>query len=155
MIFWDCIAVTNEFFVTISRQYRSILRDCQEQLDSNDDTNEDKDNAAAHSELLYKLELIWNLVEILVIERPTSTKLASAYLYCLNLNSFSDGIVLPQLIQWVSLHFPQADEKARNVLTDLPEQPESHPDFWDALLLFLFQGKTKKNLNFSSSNLLV
>ena len=73
MIFWDFIAVTNEFFVTISRQYRSILRDCQEQLDSDDDTNEDKDNAAAHSELLYKLELIWNLVEILVIERPTST----------------------------------------------------------------------------------
>ena len=118
-----------------SKQYRSILRDCQETLDRwngnpqiDDDT---KQTYVQQSELLYKLELMWNLIEVLCIEKST--------------------IVLPSLLQWIALHFPKCDEKARNVVgasggqeenvDEYLENPESHPDFWDAVLLYVIQGK--------------
>ncbi len=59
----------SSYLVNFSRQYRSIIRDCQEQLDALHDTDP---AAAQHSELLYKLELVWNLVEIICIEKQTS-----------------------------------------------------------------------------------
>lgn len=125
--------VGRDFFLQISRQYRSVIRDCQEVLDGAgvdpngmEASGDDDATRVAQSELLYKLELIWNLVEVLVIETP------------------ANGIILPQLVQWVSLHFPEADQKARHVLTENPEQPEMHADFWDALLLFLLQGRTEQ-----------
>ncbi|TRY74421.1 hypothetical protein TCAL_10429 [Tigriopus californicus] len=131
-----CRDVGRDFYLQISRQYRSVIRDCQELLDGAgadpntmavDGTGDTP--SVAQSELLYKLELIWNLVEVLVIEtRPVS----------------KNGIILPQLVQWCCLHFPEADQKARHVLTENPEQPEMHAHFWDALLLFLIQGRTEQ-----------
>ncbi len=59
----------------ISRQYRSVMRDCQQQLDAEAELAEDSQTAeelVRQSELLYKLELIWNLVEIICIEKPAS-----------------------------------------------------------------------------------
>jgi len=125
----------------ISRQYRSIIRDCQEQLDSAVSTGkeeEENDNRLL-SELLYKLELIWQLIEVLFIQRNPN------------------GVVLQNLLQWVSLHFPQCEEKAKNVLNgggggvdgddDQDEMDEdkmeTHPDFWEAITLFVLQGKTE------------
>ena len=121
----------------ISKQYRSIIRDCQETLDKwseNPDVDSDtRDTYLEQSALLYKLELIWNLIEILCIEKTS--------------------VILPNLLQWVALHFPKCDEKARNVLggangeeeniEEYLEHPETHPDFWDAILLFLIQGRTE------------
>lgn len=120
-----------------SKQYRSIIRDCQETLDKwseNPDADSDtRDTYLEQSALLYKLELIWNLIEILCIEKTS--------------------VILPNLLQWVALHFPKCDEKARNVLggangeeeniDEYLENPETHPDFWDAILLFLIQGRTE------------
>ena len=65
----------------ISRQYRSIIRDCQEQLDidcerMNSVNPSNVEHNQLQSELLYKLELIWHLVEVLCIEK-TSSKLPS------------------------------------------------------------------------------
>ena len=119
-----------------SKQYRSIMRDCQETLDKwseNPQLSEDtKETYIQQSELLYKLELMWNLIEVLCIEK--------------------NSVILPSLLQWISLHFPKCDEKARNVLgatgdseniDEYLENPESHPDFWDAILLYLLQGRTE------------
>ena len=49
------------------------------------------------SELMYKLELIWHLVEILFMD------------------SSPGGLVMPHLLNWVSLHFPACEERARSI----------------------------------------
>ena len=46
---------------------------------------------------MYKLELIWHLVEILFMD------------------SSPGGLVMPHLLNWVSLHFPACEERARFV----------------------------------------
>ena len=66
-------------------------------------------------------------------------------------------MVLHHLLQWIALNFTQCEEKARNVLggstnsegmgqngTDYLDQPERHPDYWDAVSLFLLQGRTEQ-----------
>ena len=114
-----------EALVRVSRQYRSIMRDCQEQLEQLADTGAAALAAhySAQSELLYKLEVgiatispfhngditftiapwctmvhqvIWHLVEILYLE------------------SSPGGLVLPHLLHWVSLHFTACEERARS-----------------------------------------
>ena len=76
------------------------MRDCQETLDkwSENPTIDQntKNTYVQQSELLYKMELMWNLLEILSIEK--------------------NSVILPGLLQWISLHFPKCDEMARNVL---------------------------------------
>ena len=114
------------------------MRDCQETLDKwseNPTIDQDTKNTyVQQSELLYKQELIWNLLEILCIEK--------------------NSVILPSLLQWISLHFPKCDEKARNVLggtssnpdeniEEYLETPESHPEFWDAILFYILQGRTE------------
>jgi len=123
--------LTSGQLANISRQYRSIIRDCQEQLDSDFNDEESK----LLSELLYKLELVWQLAEVLFIQRS------------------ANGIVLPNLLQWISLHFPQCEERAKNVLNGggsgsednemEDDKMETHPDFWDSITLFVLQGKVE------------
>jgi len=120
----------------VSKQYRSVIRDCQEQLDSD---FEDEDSKLL-SELLYKLELIWQLAEVMFVQRN------------------ANGIVLHDLLRWIALHFPQCEERAKNVLkggggsgsegedegNEMEENKmETHPDFWDAITLFVMQGKVE------------
>ena len=92
--------ISSAQLVRLSKQYRSILRDCQETLDkwSENPTIDQntKNTYVQQSELLYKMELMWNLLEILSIEK--------------------NSVILPGLLQWISLHFPKCDEMARNVL---------------------------------------
>ena len=57
-------------------------------------------------------------------------------------------MVLQNLLQWISLHFPQCEERAKNVLNggggDVEDDKmESHPDFWDSITLFVLQGKVE------------
>ena len=83
-----------------SKQYRSVMRDCQETLDKWSENSQldekTKETYVQQSELLYKLELMWNLIEVLCIEK--------------------NPVIMPSLLQWISLHFPKCDEKAKNVL---------------------------------------
>ena len=81
LFFFLLPAIDNSQLVHVSRQYRSIIRDCQEQLDrlAEDEADRMSQDAGAdpqahiqQSELLYKLELIWNLVEVLMIEKTAS-----------------------------------------------------------------------------------
>ena len=132
----------------ISRQYRSIIRDCQEQLDQECERINVMDPSKIEhnqlqSELLYKLELVWHLVEVLCIEKTSS------------------GMVLHHLLQWIALNFTQCEDKARNVLggtvtdtdgmehngVDYLDQPERHPDYWDAVSLYILQGRTEQARN--------
>jgi hypothetical protein len=62
------------------------------------------------------------------------------------------GTIIPQLLNWIGQHFPLCDQKARNVLAgaadldrdrdengDYLERPETHPDYWDAIILYVLQ----------------
>ena len=119
-----CFNITNVFFFVISgtssaqllrfsKQYRSVMRDCQETLDKwSENPNLDEETREAYigqSELLYKLELMWNLIEVLCIEK--------------------NPIILPSLLQWISLHFPKCDEKAKNVLGASGGQSENIDEY--------------------------
>jgi hypothetical protein len=130
--------ISNDHLVRISRQYRSVIRDCQLLLDKGLESGQDENGPVSpgristltqQSELLYKLELIWNLEEVLLIEKHTA------------------GIILPQLLQWITMHFPQADEKTRRILEEYPENPEVHQDYWDAIALFLTQARKDQARN--------
>ncbi|XP_040571097.1 nuclear pore complex protein Nup85 [Lepeophtheirus salmonis] len=110
----------DQALLRISRQYRSILKDIQHRMDQ--DTEDSL-------ELLYKLELLWNLAEILLVQKTRF------------------GIILPQLLQWITLHFQTCDELTRQILSeDILERPETHPNYWKALILFLLQGRTDQAL---------
>lgn len=125
-IFLPCQGVENARLVKVSREYRSVIRDCQEELcaKAEGESGAAAEESMGQADLLYKLELIWHLVEILHVERHAI------------------GIVLPQLLQWISLHFPAPEEQARDILTQNMECSESHPEYWDCLQLFLLQGRT-------------
>ena len=63
-------SVSMEQLVKVSRQYRSIMKDCQEQLEQLSErcSSSESSHYLAQSDLLYKLELIWHLVEILYLD---------------------------------------------------------------------------------------
>ncbi|XP_023344077.1 nuclear pore complex protein Nup85 [Eurytemora carolleeae] len=116
--------IPTDQLVKISRQYRSIIRDCEEQLNTLSETSSAA--AAAHytaqSEMLYKLELIWNLAEILIIDtRP-------------------GGFVMNQLLHWIGLHFKDCEDGARSVISESPDTPEDHVLYWSSLQEFILQG---------------
>ena len=55
--------------------------------------------------------------------------------------------MLPSLLQWIQYHFPQGETKTRKILQEEPERPEAHPDYWDALSIFISQGKKTEAQN--------
>jgi len=123
--------LSTEQLVKISRQYRSVMRDCQEQLDALSENG--PPSLSGHylqqSELIYKLELVWNLLEILFIDITPG------------------GLVMPHLLHWVSLHFPRCQDLARSVLSQGSDAPEQHADYWEAVVQFLLQGRTEQARN--------
>lgn len=70
------------------------------------------------SEIFYKVELIWNLCEIVYLEKPTTTS-------------------LPHLVEWIRIHFPQPVEMAGSVLSS--PNPSGHEDYWKAVYGLVFQ----------------
>ena len=101
---------------------------------------------------MYKLELIWHLVEILFMD------------------SSPGGLVMPHLLNWVSLHFPACEERARyllvlhnqsvkdlsllptnhlfrSVLSQGSDSPEQHGDYWEAVTQFVLQGRVDQARN--------
>ena len=123
-----------EQLVKVSRQYRSIMKDCQEQLELLAETGmaSESGHYIAQSDLLYKLELIWHLVEILFLDTTPG------------------GLVLPHLLHWVSLHFPGCEERARSVLSQGSEEPEQHAKYREAVVKFVLQGRVEQARNLSS-----
>ena len=120
-----------EQVVRVSRQYRSIIKDCQEQLAELAETGAAAQSShySQQSELLYKLELVWHLLEILYMDTTPG------------------GLVMPHLLQWISLHFPACEERARSVLSQGSESPELHGDYWEAVTQFVLQGRVDQARN--------
>ncbi|GLD66749.1 nuclear pore complex protein Nup85 isoform X2 [Lates japonicus] len=107
-------------FVSISKNYRSVIRACMEELQQVAVSTKDSQMATQYGNqvsILLAIELIWNLCEVLFIDAAPA------------------GSLLLHLLDWVRLHKADVDEKAREVLQS--ESPAEHHDYWDVLWLNL------------------
>uniref|UniRef100_A0A8C4DHV1 Nuclear pore complex protein Nup85 n=1 Tax=Dicentrarchus labrax TaxID=13489 RepID=A0A8C4DHV1_DICLA len=111
-------------FVSISKNYRSVIRACMEELQQvlqkwqcNMETR--------YVSILLAIELIWNLCEVLFIDAAPA------------------GSLLLHLLDWVRLHKADVDEKAREVLQS--ESPAEHRDYWDVVgAAYVLQGRLEE-----------
>ncbi|KAF2361424.1 Nucleoporin Nup85-like [Trinorchestia longiramus] len=100
-----------------SREYRSMLQACVCSLNSDlDDLNpstEQYQEMAGQCQLLYKMELLLGLMEIIFVDaRPGS-------------------LILSQLVCWVRLHYPSCTE---NMVTIIEEpEPAEHGLYWQTV----------------------
>uniref|UniRef100_A0AAQ4RRR2 Nuclear pore complex protein Nup85 n=1 Tax=Gasterosteus aculeatus aculeatus TaxID=481459 RepID=A0AAQ4RRR2_GASAC len=101
-------------FVSISKNYRSVIRACMEELQQVAVSTKEAAVATQYGNqvsILLAIELIWNLCEVLFIDAAPA------------------GSLLLHLLDWVRLHKADVDEKAREVLQS--ESPAEHRDYWD------------------------
>ncbi|XP_018578026.1 nuclear pore complex protein Nup85 [Anoplophora glabripennis] len=108
-----------------SRQYRSIIRACLENLQdeimkSKIDNKEELQN---YITIFYSVECIWHLCEILFID------------------VIPGNVVLPYLLEWVRFHFPKHERNAAVMLGGDLVGLESNPDFWKTVIGSLLQGR--------------
>ncbi|KAF4080768.1 hypothetical protein AMELA_G00174970 [Ameiurus melas] len=107
-------------FVSISKNYRSVIRACMEELQQVAVSTTDTQYSNQVS-ILLAIELIWNLCEVLFIDASPA------------------GSLLLHLLDWVRLHKADVDEKAREVLQS--ESPTRHHAYWDVVMSFVLQGR--------------
>ncbi|XP_047014843.1 nuclear pore complex protein Nup85 isoform X1 [Ictalurus punctatus] len=107
-------------FVSISKNYRSVIRACMEELQQVAVSTTDTQYSNQVS-ILLAIELIWNLCEVLFIDASPA------------------GSLLLHLLDWVRLHKADVDEKAREVLQS--ESPTRHHAYWDVVMCFVLQGR--------------
>ncbi|XP_036409393.1 nuclear pore complex protein Nup85 isoform X2 [Megalops cyprinoides] len=111
-------------FVSISKNYRSVIRACMEELQQIAVSTRDTTLATKHGNqvsVLLAVELIWNLCEVLFIEAAPA------------------GALLLHLMDWVRLHKADVDERAQDVLQS--ESPTEHPAYWDVAISYVLQGR--------------
>ncbi|KAF0032623.1 hypothetical protein F2P81_014913 [Scophthalmus maximus] len=111
-------------FVSISKNYRSVIRACMEELQQVAVSTKDAQVAMQYGNqvsILLAIELIWNLCEVLFIDAAPA------------------GSLLLHLLDWVRLHKADVDEKARDVLQS--ESPAEHHDYWDVVMSYVLQGR--------------
>lgn len=114
-------------FVSISKNYRSVIRACMEELQQVAVSTKDTDVATQYGNqvsILLAIELIWNLCEVLFIDAAPA------------------GSLLLHLLDWVRLHKADVDEKAREVLQS--ESPAEHHDYWDVVVSYVLQGRLEE-----------
>lgn len=110
--------------VTFSRHYRSVLRACLLNLQSDDPSLRGHIEEFDQIKLFSFIELVWHLCEILLIE------------------SLPGGVVLQHLLDWVKLHRNNADQLAREVADS--SEPAENPKYWPANFRLLLQGSTNE-----------
>uniref|UniRef100_A0A3Q1D1A5 Nuclear pore complex protein Nup85 n=1 Tax=Amphiprion ocellaris TaxID=80972 RepID=A0A3Q1D1A5_AMPOC len=111
-------------FVSISKNYRSVIRACMEELQQVAVSTKDGEAATQYGNqvsILLAIELIWNLCEVLFIDAAPA------------------GSLLLHLLDWVRLHKADVDEKAREVLQS--DSPAEHRDYWDVVVSYVLQGR--------------
>ncbi|XP_010872732.2 nuclear pore complex protein Nup85 [Esox lucius] len=111
-------------FVSISKNYRSVIRACMEELQQVAVSVQDAALATQYGNqvsILLAVELIWNLCEVLFIDAAPA------------------GSLLLHLLDWVRLHKADVDEKARDVLQS--ESPTEHQAYWDVVISYVLQGR--------------
>ncbi|KAE8283112.1 Nuclear pore complex protein Nup85 85 kDa nucleoporin Nucleoporin Nup85 Pericentrin-1 [Larimichthys crocea] len=114
-------------FVSISKNYRSVIRACMEELQQVAVSTKVSQVALQYGNqvsILLAIELIWNLCEVLFIEAAPA------------------GSLLLHLLDWVRLHKADVDEKAREVLQS--ESPAEHHDYWDVVVSYVLQGRLEE-----------
>uniref|UniRef100_A0A7N8XLC5 Nuclear pore complex protein Nup85 n=1 Tax=Mastacembelus armatus TaxID=205130 RepID=A0A7N8XLC5_9TELE len=114
-------------FVSISKNYRSVIRACMEELQQVAVSTKDAEVATQYGNqvsILLAIELIWNLCEVLFIDAAPA------------------GSLLLHLLDWVRLHKADVDEKAREVLQS--ESAAEHRDYWDVVVSYVLQGRLEE-----------
>ncbi|KAJ8679027.1 hypothetical protein QAD02_014814 [Eretmocerus hayati] len=110
-----------------SKQYRSILRACVEELqDLADKCSEDKRILYENFQtIFYNVECVWHLTEILYVDM------------------IPGEVVLPQLLEWVRFHFPSREIMAMKILAKkkLGTELENHSEYWEAVMGCALHGK--------------
>uniref|UniRef100_A0A672GZB3 Nuclear pore complex protein Nup85 n=1 Tax=Salarias fasciatus TaxID=181472 RepID=A0A672GZB3_SALFA len=109
-------------FVSISKNYRSVIRACMEELQQAAGTSIFP--VLSQVSILLAIELIWNLCEVLFIDAAPA------------------GSLLLHLLDWVRLHKAEVDEKAREVLQS--ESPAEHRGYWDVVVSYVLQGRLEE-----------
>ncbi|XP_055097129.1 nuclear pore complex protein Nup85 isoform X4 [Symphalangus syndactylus] len=100
--------------VRVSKNYRSVIRACMEEMHQLAIAAKDPANGRQFSSqvsILSAVELIWNLCEILFIEVAPA------------------GPLLLHLLDWVRLHVCEVDSLSADVLGS--ENPSKHDSFWN------------------------
>ncbi|XP_073721294.1 nuclear pore complex protein Nup85 [Misgurnus anguillicaudatus] len=111
-------------FVSISKNYRSVIRACMEELQQGAVLTQDKSLASQYGDqvsILLAIELIWNLCEVLFIDAAPA------------------GTLLLHLLDWVRLHKSDVDTRAREVLQS--DSPTQHHSYWDVVISLVLQGR--------------
>ncbi|XP_030646420.1 nuclear pore complex protein Nup85 isoform X2 [Chanos chanos] len=111
-------------FVSISKNYRSVIRACMEELQQIAVSTQDDSLSTQYGNqisILLAVELIWNLCEVLFIDAAPA------------------GTLLLHLLDWVRLHKVDVDVKAREILQS--DSPTKHPAYWDLVISFVLQGR--------------
>ncbi|XP_072299547.1 nuclear pore complex protein Nup85 [Eucyclogobius newberryi] len=114
-------------FVSVSKNYRSVIRACMEELQQVAVSSQDAEAASQYGDqvsILLAIELIWNLCEVLFIDTAPA------------------GSLLLHLLDWVRLHKADVDEKTREVLQS--ESPAEHHKYWDVVLSYVLQGRLEE-----------
>ncbi|XP_053564883.1 nuclear pore complex protein Nup85 [Bombina bombina] len=110
--------------VRVSKNYRSVLQACMEEMHSLAASTRDPGLSAKYRSqvsILSAMELSWNLCEILFIEAASA------------------GSLLMLLLDWVRLHVCEVDSVAQDVLRS--EQPTQHERFWHVITGYILQGR--------------
>lgn len=116
----------NTVLVKKCREYRSIIQACQQETESlqqreGGDETETQEDLMSLQDILYKMELILSLVELLFID------------------TVPGGHLLNHLVKWIQMHFPQHERKKQVVLES--DRPHLHPDYWQAVYGSVLQGR--------------
>lgn len=114
-------------FVSISKNYRSVIRACMEELQQVAVSTQDATVASQYGDqvsILLAIELIWNLCEVLFVDTAPA------------------GSLLLHLLDWVRLHKADVDEKTREVLQS--ESPAEHGSYWDVVVSYVLQGRQEE-----------
>lgn len=114
-------------FVSVSKNYRSVIRACMEELQQVAVSSQDAQIASQYENqvsILLAIELIWNLCEVLFIDAAPA------------------GSLLLHLLDWVRLHKTDDDAKMREVLQS--ESPAEHQSYWDVVVSCVLQGRLEE-----------
>lgn len=110
--------------VRVSKNYRSVLRACMQEMHKVASSTRDGTQNAKYSDqisMLSAMELCWNLCEILFIEAATA------------------GSLLVLLLDWIRFHTSDIDNIAEEVLQS--ENPLQHDKFWDLITGYVLQAR--------------
>lgn len=110
----------------ISRQYRAIIRACLENLHETieeTDNGREKDMLSTFVNIFYCSESIWHICEILFID------------------NMPGDIIMPQLLEWVRIHFPNHEQAASQLLEECEIGAEENLEYWNTVIGMIMQGR--------------